>query len=67
MHKSSEIKFIPPQLYEFNRISKFKDLDKFSEFSLKRQRNGLTAWLPKFTKDGIIGLLPGKKLINQLF
>jgi hypothetical protein len=63
-HRADEIKFIPPQLYEFNRISKFKELAQFSEFSLRCQQRGLTYWLPKFSSDGVIGLLPGSLSFN---
>ncbi|RMZ96039.1 nucleoside diphosphate-linked moiety X motif mitochondrial [Brachionus plicatilis] len=55
----NKIKFIPPQLYEFNRIKRFGDVKKFAEYSLQRQKYGLTPWLPMFVNNRQIGLLPG--------
>ena len=60
-HKKNQIKFIPPQLYEFTKISKFNDFKQLAEYSLHRQNFGLIPWLPKFTSDGLIGILPGIK------
>jgi hypothetical protein len=60
MHNKSLIKLMPPQIYEMQRMLKFDDFKKFSEYSLNRQqRKGLEAWLPKFTSDFRVGLLPG--------
>ena len=50
---------MPPQIYEIYRMSKFKEIKDLSEYSLVRQKHGLEAWLPKFTKDMNVGLLPG--------
>ncbi|CAF0772133.1 unnamed protein product [Brachionus calyciflorus] len=65
-HKHKEIKFIPPQLYEFNRIQRFRDFDKFSEYSFTRQNYGLHPWLPKFVNNGKIGLLPGDYMYETI-
>ena len=57
---NKDIKFIPPQLYEFRRLLKFQEIEKFSQYSMQRQQNGLEQWLPKYTKDLKLGVLPGK-------
>ncbi len=58
--KKKEIKFIPPQLYELGRLHKFKNLEELAEFSMERQKYGVHAFLPKYTKDLKLGVLPGK-------
>jgi len=66
-----EIKFIPPQLYETMRISKVTRFEDLSQYSLHRQNDGIKPWLPMFTNDLKIGLLPGKDtdclFIKQFF
>ena len=59
LHNKDKIKFIPPQIYEFRRMYKFQEFKLFSEYSLHRQKYGLKPWLPKFSKDRKVGLLPG--------
>lgn len=53
------IKFIPPQLYEFRRLLKFNNIQELSQFSMQRQQYGLQPWLPKYTQDLKLGVLPG--------
>lgn len=65
-HRSTEIKFIPPQLYEMNRLAKFNRIDKLATYSENRQHKGLQFWLPKFTNDVKIGLLPGDYLYEKI-
>ena len=55
----NEIKFLPPTLYEFTRMNNFNDFDKLSSYSLQRQKYGLRPWLPKFTIDKRLSILPG--------
>ena len=55
----NEIKFLPPTLYEFTRMKNFYDFDKLSSYSLQRQKYGLKPWLPKFTTDSLLSILPG--------
>lgn len=65
-YKSQQVRFIPPQLYEFTRMSKFTDFQKLSQYSRHRQTYGLQHWIPKFTSDGVIGLLPGDYFYERL-
>jgi hypothetical protein len=58
-HSMNEIKFLPPTLYEFTRMKNFYDFDKLSSYSLQRQKYGLKPWLPKFTTDRLLSILPG--------
>ena len=58
-HSMNEIKFLPPTLYEFTRMNNFNDFDKLSSYSLQRQKYGLRPWLPKFTIDKRLSILPG--------
>jgi len=61
MHEKSLLKLMPPQIYEMERMLKFTNFKQLSKYSLDRQlRHGLQPWLPKFTSDFGIGLLPGK-------
>ena len=59
MHEKAAIKLMPPQIYEMRRMLKYEHFKEFAESSLIRQERGLEAWLPKFTRDFKIGLLPG--------
>ncbi len=65
MHKRSLLKLMPPQIYEMQRMLKFTSFKQFSEYSLQRQsQKGLQAWLPKFTSDFKVGLLPGNIILD---
>ena len=65
--KTRKIKLIPPQIYELRRMLKFQSFEAFSKYSLHRQKYGVRKWLPKFSKDLKLGILPGKYNIKQNF
>jgi len=56
---NKEIRFIPPQIYEFHRMKKFENFEKFSAYSLHRQKYGVRQWLPKYSSDLKVIVLPG--------
>lgn len=63
---NKDLRFIPPQLYEFNRMLKFKDFERFSLYSQYRQKNGLKPWLPKHCSDLKLGVLPGDYMYDEI-
>lgn len=63
--EANEIKLIPPQIYEFKRMLKFKQFTKLAQYSQQRQLNGLTQWLPKFNKEFTFGVLPGYLFLKK--
>lgn len=51
----------PPQVYELSRMLQLRQLDQLRLFSVNRQGEGLTTWLPVREKcsDGQVSILPG--------
>ncbi|XP_009866010.1 PREDICTED: nucleoside diphosphate-linked moiety X motif 19, mitochondrial [Apaloderma vittatum] len=65
--KSQEIRFGPPQFYEFCRLCNFSSLHELHKFSSDRALEGCERWMSVTlsASDGYIVLLPGDELYPE--
>ncbi|XP_026486584.2 acyl-coenzyme A diphosphatase NUDT19-like [Vanessa tameamea] len=63
-NRRGEVELYPPQSYELNRLSYFKDIEKLNNFARERSSHGDELFYPVRirAKDGIVFLLPGDYL-----
>ena len=67
LHSESKVWLAPPQMYELSRIRNFKKLQDLQAFTVKRESQGCTTWLPVLAKcqDAAIALYPGDDLYPE--